>query len=135
MQSPPIPAPAITACGGFIAAAQARAIAGFAPDSEFETGLERAFRRFAASMAMRVVDIMRRAIGADGIVIVAHVDENMRMVEGRQCADTHKFLGADPHLRNARLVVVMRRAMGGHDPSESRMRKNARNIRGRAGFG
>ena len=69
------------------------------PGFRIETGLERAFWRFAASMEMRVVDIMRRAIGADGIVIVAHVDENMRMVEGWQSADAHKFLGADPHLR------------------------------------
>src|SRR5580692_1442874 len=101
-----------------------------------ETGLESAFRRFAPSIEMRVINIMRRAIGTDRVVIVAHVDENMRMVEGRQSADAHEFLGADPHVRNARLVVVMRRAMGGHDLSKSRRGwGNARNISGRAGFG
>src|SRR5205807_5582984 len=96
-----------------------------------EIGLERAFWRFAASMEMRVVDIMRRAIGADGIVIVAHVDENMRMVEGWQSADAHEFLGADPHLRNARLVVVMRHAMGGHDRSKLRRGKRSQHKRPR----
>src|ERR1700730_3192784 len=90
------------------------------PGFRIETGLESAFRRLAPSIEARVVHIMRRGIRADGIVIVAHVDENMRMVEGRQSADAHEFLGADRHLWNARLIVEMRRAMGGHDLSKSR---------------
>src|ERR1700731_3470889 len=90
------------------------------PGFTIEPGVESAFRRFAASIETCVINIMRRAIGTDRVVAVAHVDENMRMVEGRQCADAHEFLGADPHVRNARLVVEMRRAMGGHDLSKSR---------------
>src|SRR5256885_13014666 len=83
------------------------------PGFKIETGLESAFWRFATPAQMRVINIMRRAIGTDRVVVVAHVDENMRMVERRQSADAHEFLGADPHVRNARLVVEMRRAMGG----------------------
>jgi hypothetical protein len=57
------------------------------------------------------------------------------MVEGRQSPDAHEFLGADPHLRNARLVVKMRRPMCGHDLSRVADKENARTISGRAGFG
>jgi hypothetical protein len=76
--------------------------------------LKNTFRRVAASVERFIIGEMRRAIRADRVIVLAHVDENMRMVEGRQSADAHEFLGADPHLRNARLVVEMRRAMGGH---------------------
>src|ERR1019366_5064965 len=79
--------------------------------------LENTLRRVAAPVESFVIGEMRRAIGADRVIVLAHVNENMRMVEGGQSADAHEFLGADPHLRNARLVVEMRRAMCGHDVS------------------
>jgi hypothetical protein len=66
-------------------------------------------------MEARVINIMGRAIGADRVVVVAHVDENMRMVERGQCADAHEFLDANPHLRNAWLVMEMRRGGCDHD--------------------
>jgi hypothetical protein len=44
----------------------------------------------------------------------------MRMIEGRQSADAHEFLGADPKLRDAWLVVKMRRDMSGHDDVRER---------------
>jgi len=55
-----------------------------------------------------------RAIGADSFRIVAHVDENMRMIEGRQRADAHEFLRAHTHERDTRLVVEMGRGMFSH---------------------
>ena len=55
-----------------------------------------------------VKDIMRRAIGANGIVTTAHVDENMRVVKGRQRPDTHEFMRADSDLCQPRLVMKMR---------------------------
>jgi hypothetical protein len=58
---------------------------------------------------------MGRAIGADRFIIVAHIDKNMRMIEGWQSADAHEFLGADAKLCDTRLIVEMRRDMSGHD--------------------
>ena|ERR1700730_3597697 len=81
----------------------------------FGARLEHAFRRLAPTMETRVVNIVGRAIGADRVLVVAHVDENMRMIERWLRADAHEFLGADPHLRNAWLVVEMRRGVCGHD--------------------
>ena len=60
------------------------------------------------------MNVMRRAIGADGIVRVAHIDENMRMIERRQGAHAHEFLGADPDTRDAGLIVKMRGAVVCH---------------------
>ena len=60
------------------------------------------------------IDEQRRAIGADALVRRAHVDVNMRMIEGRQRADAHEFLRADAHRRDAGLIVEMGRGMFGH---------------------
>ncbi len=37
-----------------------------------------------------------------------HVDENMRVVKGRQRPDTHEFMCANPDLGQPRLVMKMR---------------------------
>ena len=55
-----------------------------------------------------------RAIGADRFGLVTHIDENMRMIEGRQRADAHEFLGPNAHDGHTRLVVEMGRGMFGH---------------------
>jgi hypothetical protein len=103
---------------------------GLSPGNRWLCWLENTFRRFAAAVQSFVIGEMRRAIGADRVIVLAHVDENMRMIERRQSADAHEFLGADPHLRNARLVVKMRRAVRGHDVSRvaEKGEENARNI-------
>ncbi len=62
----------------------------------------------------RVVDVERRAIGADGFRALAHVDENVRMVEGRQGADAHEAMRADFHARQAGLIVEVRRGVVSH---------------------
>ena len=73
-----------------------------------------AFGRHAATMQIGVVEIMRRAIRADRFLFIAHIYEDVGMIEGRQSADAHEFLGADPHLRDARLIVEMRREVIAH---------------------
>ena len=50
----------------------------------------------------RIVAVKRRAVGADLLVVVAHVDEDMRMVEGNGCAGAHEFLDADLDRRGIR---------------------------------
>ena len=41
------------------------------------------------------VAVKRRAIRANAFILVAHVDKDMRMIEGRIGADAHEFLHAD----------------------------------------
>src|SRR5271170_5178362 len=101
--SPPIPAPAISARG--LTGALWRLSAGL---DQF------AFRRQAMGSERRIIDKAGRAIGADRIVVGAHVDENMRVVERWCRARTHEFLDADFDDGNAGIIVEMRRGMFGH---------------------
>jgi hypothetical protein len=57
---------------------------------------------------------MCRTIGADRVFVVAHVDEDMWMIEGRQGPHAHEFLHADADLRDTRLIVEMWRCVLGH---------------------
>src|SRR6266702_1073326 len=56
----------------------------------------------------RIVTIQRRAIRADRLAVVAHIDENMRVIERRRRADAHEFLGADLDHCYPGIVVEMR---------------------------
>jgi hypothetical protein len=56
----------------------------------------------------RIMAIKRRAIGANNFVVVAHVAENVGVIERRQGADAHECPGANLDDGNARLVVEMR---------------------------
>ena len=58
--------------------------------------------------------VQGRAIGADDLVVVAEIEEDMGMIERRIGADTHEFLRADLNDRNAGLVVKVRNHMIGH---------------------
>ena len=60
------------------------------------------------TMQRFAIDIMSRAIGADGFIVVADIDENMRMIKRRLRAHAHEFARADGNLRDARLIVEMR---------------------------
>ena len=51
---------------------------------------------------------MRRAIGAHDIVLIAHGEEDMRVIERRQLAFAHEFPRADLDHGNARRVVKVR---------------------------
>jgi len=50
----------------------------------------------------------RRAIGADDLAGVSHVEEHMWVIEGRQFADTHEFPRADLDHRDTRRIVKVR---------------------------
>src|ERR1700716_2430515 len=56
----------------------------------------------------------RRAIGADDLVVVAQIEENMRVIERRIGAHAHEFLRADLNERNAGIIVKVRNDMIGH---------------------
>ena len=49
-----------------------------------------------------------RAIGADDLARVAHVEVDMRMIEGRQFADAHELPRSDLDHRNAGSIVKVR---------------------------
>src|SRR2546426_571494 len=76
--SPPIPAPAMTIVGGE------------ATDRSGGLVLHHAFRRARfAGAQIRGKAIQRRAIGADDLVVIAEIEEHVRMVE--------RWIGADAH--------------------------------------
>ena len=58
--------------------------------------------------------VKRGAIGADGFAGSTHVNEDMRVVMGRQGADAHEFLR--PHLNcgQAHGILEMRCCASGH---------------------
>src|SRR4051812_45647270 len=67
-----------------------------------------------ARLQLRAIAEQRRAIGADDVVVRAHVEEHMRMVEGRLRADAHELARAEIDRRNPGVVVEMRDAEIGH---------------------
>jgi hypothetical protein len=54
---------------------------------------------------IRIVAEQGRAIGADTLGCVAHIDEDVGMVERRIFPNAHEFLGADFDYRHAGRVV------------------------------
>ncbi|CCV13000.1 hypothetical protein MESS4_510167 [Mesorhizobium sp. STM 4661] len=62
--------------------------------------------RFRRLQLWRIA-IERRAIGADFLIVVTHVEEHMRMVERRVGAGAHEFLDTDVDRRIARIVLEM----------------------------
>src|SRR5258708_8311717 len=62
----------------------------------------------------RIVPIERRAIRADDLLVAAHIEEHMRMVERRLGADAHEFARANLDHRRARVVVEMGNDVIGH---------------------
>ena len=71
------------------------------------TGSAHSARPRRVRIELRVEAVERRAIGADDLVVVAHVEEHVRMIVRRRRADAHEFLGADLDHRHARIVVEM----------------------------
>jgi hypothetical protein len=47
----------------------------------------------------------RGTVRADDFLVLADVEEHVRMVVRRGCPDTHEFLGADFDHRHARIIV------------------------------
>src|SRR5258707_5895635 len=102
--SPPIPAPATTMV-------RVTATVDLSGDFVFQ----HAFRgtRFAG-FEVGGKPIERRAIRADDLVVVAEIEEDMRMVERRVGAHAHELLRADLDYRDAGVVVEVRDDMVGH---------------------
>ena len=59
--------------------------------------------------------IQRRAIRADDLVVVAEIEEHMRMIERRVGADAHEFLRADLDDGHAGIVMEVRNDVIGHN--------------------
>jgi len=62
-----------------------------------------------------IVPVERRAVWADNFVVLAHVEEHVRMIERRSRADAHELAGADFDDGDARIVVKMWNDVVGHD--------------------
>ena len=60
------------------------------------------------------VAVQGRAIGADDLVVVAQIEENMGVIEWRIGAHAHEFLRADLDDGDAGIVVKMGNDMVGH---------------------
>src|ERR1700722_17068598 len=102
--SPPMPAPAMK-----IGRAAAPARSG-------DLVLQDAFGRACfAGLEIGGIAIQRRAIGTDDLVVVAEIEENMGMVEGRVGAHAHEFLRSDFNHRNAGVIVKVRDDVVGHN--------------------
>src|SRR6185312_2486602 len=91
--SPPIPAPAMTTVRG--------EVTGGPPWSGRRCFRQRALGRPCRMRVERGIEPeQRRAIGTDDFDRVAHVEEDVRMIERRHGADAHELLGADLDDRN-----------------------------------
>src|SRR4051812_35059916 len=105
--SPPIPAPAMTIVGE-------RAT----PDREKPSGrlvLHDAFRRTGFTrLQIGGEAVQRRAVGADDLVVIAEVEEDVRMIERRIGAHAHELLRADLDDGDTGIVVEVRDDMVGH---------------------
>ena len=67
-----------------------------------------AFRRpCRMRVERRIVSVERRAVGADDLAIVTHVEEDMRMIERRRGAHAHELARADLDHRDTRIIVKM----------------------------
>jgi hypothetical protein len=73
------------------------------------------------------VPIQRRAVGADDLAIIAHVEEHVRMVEGRARANAHELRRSNLNDGNPRIILKMRNDMVGHrlNPKTSRLVERA----------
>src|SRR5216684_8267950 len=101
--NPPIPAPAT------------KMVREAATDRSGDFVFQHAFGRpgFAGG-EVGGITIQGRAIRADDLVVVAKIEENMRMIERRIGAHTHELLRADLDDGNPGIVVEVRNDMIGH---------------------
>src|SRR4051794_3220714 len=101
--SPPIPAPAMTMVR-FAATERSGGLV-----------LDHAFRRTRlAGAEIGGIAVQRRAIRADDLVVVAEIEEHMRMIERRIGAHAHEFVRADLDYGDAGVIVEVRNHVIGH---------------------
>lgn len=62
----------------------------------------------------RIVAIERGTVGADLLVLVAHIDEDMRVIERNGCPRAHEFLDADLDHAVSAVVLEVRNCVAGH---------------------
>ena len=73
-----------------------------------------AFRRRLVGGQPIVVDVERRAVGTQHLVVLAHVEEDVRVVEWRTRAHTLQFLDAYEYFLGAEIVGEVGDMMCGH---------------------
>src|SRR5665213_1664456 len=76
--------------------------------------IDRRQRLRSARCEPRIIDVVRRAIRANDIALLADVEIDMRVIERRQRAHALELLRADFDLREPLAVVEMRNAVLGH---------------------
>ena len=76
----------------------------------------------------RIVAIERRAVGADLLVLVAHIDEDMRMIVGNRGAGAHEFLHADFDNAVSAVILEMGNIVTGHDDLRMRLALSGMNV-------
>src|SRR3954468_4983946 len=62
-----------------------------------------------------IVPVQRRAIRADDLLVVAHVEKDVGMIMGRLCADAHELARTDGDHRDAGVIMEVRDDVVGHD--------------------
>src|SRR5690349_16769857 len=109
---PAIPAPAMTTRRDCITAAW--------PSRRAVDDVEAALRQRLGGLERCRVAIERRAVGADLLCVRAHVEEYMRMIEGRVGAHAHEFFHADLDHGISSIVLEVGNGSAGHGifPSE-----------------
>src|SRR5690606_8835086 len=105
LTSPPMPAPAMRT-GALTARDREPGSGGLGPQAAGGLGLGRPERR--------IVAVEGRAIRADDLRLIAHVEEDVRMVEGRAGADAHELPHADRDRLDTPVVAEVRHHLIGH---------------------
>src|SRR6185437_1405005 len=77
-------------------------------------GHEAAFRIALVCLETRIVDIERRAIGAEDLGVLSHVEIDVRMIERRAGAHAVELLDSNEDALGARIVCKMRDQYSGH---------------------
>lgn len=77
--------------------------------------MENAARRIGLlGLQRRIVTVKGGAVGTDLLIVVAHIDEDMRMIEGHGSAGAHEFLDADLDHAVSAIVLEVGNGMPGH---------------------
>ncbi len=83
-------------------------------------GYETVFRITLGGLEARIMDIECRAVGAEDLIVLTHVEVDVGMVEGRPSAHAIEFLDADEDSFSAGVVCKMRNHCSGHaSPSQT----------------
>src|SRR6186997_3333530 len=85
-----------------------------AASGDGQAGIEAALRAGFAGAERGVEAEQRRAVRTDLFAVAAHVQEHMRMIEGRAGADAHEFLDANIDRRMTGIVLEMWYGVPGH---------------------